>query len=153
MRAPAIVLAIPLAIGSAFGLTVGEHAPTAFAVWAAAAALLALLGSLSAIMVGDDGRMECTVCVVAGALVVGVSLGADAARRAYRSPLLLWFEATRPGSSPVVLHGVLRGDAALTESGVSLSVDVRAVEPCAHPLRDPCGDEERARHAAASGCL
>ena len=72
---------------------------------------------------------------MAGGLVVGMSLGADAAMRAYRSPLLLWFEATRPGASPTVLHGVLRGDAALTESGVSLSVDVRAVEPCARALR------------------
>jgi competence protein ComEC len=135
MRAPAVLLAIPLTVGCAFGLIVGERAPASFAACAAAAALLALLGSVTALASGNDATAECTISLVAGALVVGISSGADAATRAYRSPLFVWFEARHPGDGPVVLHGLLRDDAAPTETGVSLAVDVRAIEPCSGPVQ------------------
>ena len=110
MRAPAVLLAIPLTVGCAFGLVVGERAPASFAACAAAAAFLALLGGVTALASDDDrdtraereraGAAECTVCLVVGALVVGISSGADAARRAYRSPLFVWFEGRHPGTAP-----------------------------------------------------
>ncbi len=130
MRAPAVLVAIPLTVGCAFGLCVGERAPALFAACAAMGACLALLGSVSALSWGDDGTAECTACVIAGAFVVGLSLGADAAIRAYRTPLFAWFEARRPLDGLTVLHGRLREDASLTATGVSFALDVRAIEPC-----------------------
>ena len=144
MRAPAVLLAIPLIVGCALGLAFGEHAPASFAACAAAAALLALLGSVGALGSGD-ATAECTVCLVAGALAVGISSGVDAAVCAYRSPLFLWFEAHPPGGGPVILHGVLREDAALTPSGVSLAIDVRAIEPC-----DPTVHETPGRNGSCA---
>src|SRR5688572_14021087 len=111
MRAPAALVAIPLTIGCALGMCVGERVPALFAACAAMGACLALLGSVSALAWGDDGTAECTACVIAGALVVGVSLGADAAIRAYRTPLVAWFEARHPLDGLTVLHGRLREDA------------------------------------------
>ncbi len=70
------------------------------------------------------------VCLVTGAILVGVSSGVDASVRAYRSPLHLWFAANQPAARPVVLRGTLREDAALTETGVSLVLDVREIEQC-----------------------
>jgi competence protein ComEC len=130
MRAPAVLLAIPLAVGCAAGLTIGERAPDVFRICAAASALLALLGAIGALASGTDTAAECTVCLVAGAFVVGLSFGADAAMRAYRSPLVEWFNAHHSGTGPLVVRGQLREDAAQTPMGVSLVVDVREVEPC-----------------------
>jgi competence protein ComEC len=129
MRAPATLLAIPLTVGCALGLTLGEYAPPLFGACAAAAALLALVSAVG-VLASRDSPAEGTVCLVAGALVVGVSLGVDAAVRAYRAPLLLWFEDRHPAVGPVVLQGRLREDAALTPAGVSVVVEVREVEPC-----------------------
>ena len=130
MRAPAVLLAIPLTVGCAAGLTIGESAPEFFTICAAASALLALLGAVAALASGTDTVAECTVCLVAGAFVVGLSFGADAAVRAYRSPLFVWFTVHRSDTGPLVLRGQLREDAALTQTGVSLVVDVREIDPC-----------------------
>ena len=143
MRAPAVLLAIPLTVGCAAGLTIGERSSDFFTICAAASALLALLGAVAALASGTDTAAECTVCLVAGAFVVGLSFGADAAVRAYRSPLFEWFCARRGDTGPVVLRGQLREDAALTQTGVSLVVNVREIEPCraaghAHGRRGPC---------------
>jgi len=129
MRAPATLLAIPLTAGCAFGLALGESAPPHVGACAAAAALLALVAAV-AVLASSDGTAECTVCLVAGACVVGVSFGADAAGRAYRPPLRVWFEDRQPGAGPVMLLGRLREDAAATPAGVSVVVEVREVEPC-----------------------
>jgi competence protein ComEC len=143
MRAPAVLLAIPLTVGCAAGLTIGERAPEFFTICAAASALLALLGAVAALASGTDTVAECTGCLVAGAFVVGLSFGADAAVRAYRSPLFVWFTVHRSATDPLVLRGQLREDAALTQTGVSLVVDVREIEPCgptshAPARRTPC---------------
>ena len=143
MRAPAVFLAIPLTVGCAAGLMIGERAPAFFAFCAAAAALLALLGAVGVLASGNDTAAECDVCLVVGAFVVGLSFGADAAVRAYRSPLSQWFDAQRRDTGPLVLRGTLREDAALTETGVSLVVDVRELEPLdsagrAHARCSPC---------------
>ena len=140
MRAPAILVAIPLTVGCTAGLVLGERVPSFFALCAASAALLALLAAVSVLASAPDTLAECTVCVVVSAFVVGLSLGADAAVRAYRSPLFVWFSAHRGAQGPVVLRGVLREDASLTQTGVSLVVDVREIEPC-----------EAAVHASARG--
>jgi competence protein ComEC len=141
MRAPAVLLAIPLIVGCAVGLGCGERAPASLAACAAAASLLALLASVAALGAGSDAAAECTVCLVAGALAIGLSSGADAAVRAYRSPLYAWFESHRPQSLPAVLHGRLREDAAVTDTGVSLTVDVRAIEPCSGSVQPAAAGE------------
>ena len=75
MRAPAVLLAIPLTVGCALGLTIGERAPALFTICAAAAAVLALLGAVSILASENDRSAECTACLVTGAFVVGLSLG------------------------------------------------------------------------------
>ncbi len=140
MRAPAILLAIPLTVGCALGLLictstgvaahVGAQSADVFAACAAAAALLALIGCVGALAADPEGALESTVCVVVGGLLVGVSLGVDASVRAYRSPLYVWFAASDPVARPVVIRGSLREDATLTATGVSLVLDVREIERC-----------------------
>jgi competence protein ComEC len=132
MRAPAVLLAIPLIVGCGLGLTIGERAPALFTICAAAAAGLALLGAVGILASDNDTSAEGTTCLVTGAFVVGLSLGADAALGAYRPPLVEWFGAHRTAPGPLVLRGRIREDAARTETGVSLVVDVREIEPC-HP--------------------
>ncbi len=130
MRAPASLLAIPLTVGCATGLALGDHAPHLFAVCTAASALLALLATLAALALGPDSTAEATVCIVAGAILVGVSSGTDASTRAHHSPLHEWFEANQSAAGPVLVRGRLREDATLTTNGVLLTLDVRAIMPC-----------------------
>ena len=130
MRAPASLLAIPLTVGCATGLAFGEHAPHLFAVCTAAAALLALIAAVAALASGPDSTVESTVCIVAGAILVGVSSGTDASARAHHSPLHEWFEANQSAAGPVLVRGRLREDATLTANGVLLLLDVREIEPC-----------------------
>ena len=130
MRAPASLLAIPLTVGCATGLALGEHAPHHFAVCTAAAALLALLATVAALASGPDSTAESTVCIVVGAILAGVSSGTDASARAHHSPLHAWFEANQAAAGPVLVRGRLREDATLTANGVLLTLDVREIEPC-----------------------
>ena len=150
MRAPASLLAIPLTVGCATGLAFGEHAPHLFAVCTAAAALLALLATVAALASGPDSAAESTVCIVAGAILVGVSSGTDASARAHRSPLHEWFDANQSAAGPVLVRGRLREDATLTATGVLLTLDVREIEPCdtdghGSSARGPCATRGGAR--------
>ena len=123
MRFPAVLVAIPLAIGCACGLLAAE--PEALtAVRAATAALIAAAAAASAIALGD-GKM-CAACVVIGSMIAGLSVGHSAGIQAFRSPLETWFSRATP-RSPVVLRGVLREDAARAATGVSLTLDVADV--------------------------
>ena len=149
MRAPASLLAIPLTVGCATGLAFGEHAPHLFAVCTAAAALLALLAAVAALASEPDSTVESSVCIVAGAILVGVSSGTDATARAYHSPLQMWFEANS-AVAPVLVRGRLREDATLTTNGVLLTLDVREIEPCetdghGSSARGPCAMRGGAR--------
>src|SRR3954469_8693052 len=129
MRAPAAVITIPLVIGCCCGLLMGAESTRLLAMLAAASGLMVLLAACVACALGDAG--ECTTYVVIGALTAGVSLGLTAATRAYAPPLPKWYAA--PGaraSSPVVLAGGLRSDAAPTPIGASLVVDVDAIGAC-----------------------
>jgi competence protein ComEC len=126
MRAPAATIAIPLIAGSAYGVYTGDTNSPDISFRAAAAGLIALVAAVGAFL--DDSAAECTLGVVVGTLVVGTSLGTTAASRAYRSPLLAWYaEASRAERERAVIEGVLREDAAVMATGVSLSVDVRTV--------------------------
>jgi len=136
VRVPAALVTLPLVIGCGGGLLFADCAPTHFVLCAAAAGVLALLGAVTSLALGDDASAECSVAVVVGTLVAGLSLGAGAAARAYHSSLLTWFAARGPQpSSPIVLRGVLREDAAPLQTGVSLVIDVDRVGLCREPAR------------------
>jgi len=124
VRAPAVVVAVPLLAGSACGLFVADGSETDIPRLCAAGALLALIGAIGAVL--HDDRPEATIILAVGAALGGVSVGADAARRAYAPPLLGWYERTKP-AEPVVVEGVLREDAAPVPSGASLTLDVRTL--------------------------
>ena len=140
MRAPAILLAIPLTVGCALGLADlhehrrgcawGAQSADVFAACAAAAAVLALIGCVGALAAENEGAPSATVCLVAGAFVVGLSLGAMRRSAPIGPPLYVWFAPAHPDARPVVLRGSLREDATLTATGVSLVLDVREIEPC-----------------------
>ena len=77
------------------------------------------------------------MAIVLGCLFAGVSLGADAAKSAYHSSLIEWFDARASPATPAILEGVLREDAARTPFGMSLSLDIRRVGE----LRDGAGQD------------
>jgi competence protein ComEC len=75
------------------------------------------------------------VCLVVGAGIAGISLGASGALRAYRPSLLTWYESQGSRlTAPIPLRGTLREDAVLTPFGASLLLDVDAVGDCATSL-------------------
>lgn len=126
MRAPAAIVAIPLLVGSSYGLLAGDSFSPDIPFRTAAAALIALLAASAAFF--DDMPEQCTGGVIVGTLVVGVSLGTTAATRSYRPQLLEWYAtASRSERESVVLEGTLRDDAAVMPTGVSLSIDVTRV--------------------------
>jgi competence protein ComEC len=126
MRAPAALIAIPLIAGSACGVFIGDSLPSDIPFTSAAAALITLIAAAAAYF--DDSPDQCTVGVIVGTLVVGLSLGTSASTRAYRPHVLEWYSsATRSEREAVVLEGILRDDAALVPTGVSLSIDVVAI--------------------------
>lgn len=137
MRAVAAIPAVGLLAGSAVGLLVPEI-PFAFGI--------ALLIACAAVAV--FAHRAARSLVVAGAVgsafaVGGAMLSADAWRDAWRPPLRLAFEqrarheraeaARDRRSFPeddeafAILTGILRADAALTPTGVSLSVEVDSI--------------------------
>jgi competence protein ComEC len=126
VRVPAALVAIPLIAGSAVGVYADHVVSSDFSFRAAVAGLLALIAAVAAF--ADEAPAECTVGVIVGTLVVGISLGTSAARRASRPPLIDWYEqADRSERESVVIEGILREDAAMVPTGVSLSIDVTAV--------------------------
>ena len=124
MHVPALLVAIPLLAGSAGAIVFFDHIGPAFTFLTASGAWLAWLAGVAA--AGQDDRGEATIAVAIGALLTGMSLGAGATRDAYEPPLLRWFARTAV-AEPVVVHGVLREDAALGPFGVSLTLDVLSI--------------------------
>ncbi|MGH8637187.1 MAG: ComEC/Rec2 family competence protein, partial [Burkholderiales bacterium] len=105
-----------------------DTAPEGTAFTCGLAALLALVAAIGSALQHD--APAATGAIVLGAWLSGLSLGATAAERAYRPPLLHWFEqASRV--DPIVLEGELREDAAPTASGISLTIDVTSVNDLA----------------------
>jgi competence protein ComEC len=119
VRAPAALIALPLVLGTACGLLAADYAQPQLSLHAAAAACLALIAAISAF--AGDQDLECTLAVVVGTLVAGISLGHSAAIRTYHPPLLAWY-ATADRTAPLEIQGVLREDAARTPTGVSLLI-------------------------------
>jgi competence protein ComEC len=126
MRAPAALVAVPLTAGCALGLIWGDRVEPAFAFCAAGAGAIGVCAVVALVL--DDLASDAAAAIVATALVIGVSMGATAARRAYHPPLLRWFAAAGGVSPPpIALEGRLREDASLTPSGVSLLIEVERV--------------------------
>jgi competence protein ComEC len=125
VRTPAAIAAIPFLAGSALGLCLWEHLPGSFAFCSASAALIALTAAAGAIGLGLTG--EAVVALAVGLMLAGSSLGQSAATRAYRPPLLIWFESENT-TTPKLLEGLLREDAAVTPFGPSLTIDVLGVD-------------------------
>jgi competence protein ComEC len=137
VRAVAAVPSIGLLVGSALGLAVPSMSP----MGACAAMLVASVGVVAAWRAGRDGPL---VCLVALAFAAGGScLSADAWLDALRSPLDAAFgelarterlDAKAEGravpvesSAFALVEGVLRHDAALAASGVSMNIAVDRV--------------------------
>ena len=125
MRVPALLLAVPFLSGAAAALLLFNRLPQTPAILLAGAALLGLVGAVSAY--ASEDRATASVLIPAVALLAGLSLGLDGARRVYRTSLGSWFEAT-PAGAAVTVRGALTEDAALTSSGALLLVDVQAIE-------------------------
>jgi competence protein ComEC len=104
-------------------LLVADHAQPQLPLYAAAAACLALIAAVSAF--ACDQELECTLAVVVGTLVTGISLGHSAAIRAYHRPSV----SRSAAATPIALDGTLREDAARTAAGISLILDVTHAEP------------------------
>jgi competence protein ComEC len=125
MRAPAALIALPLLAGSAAGLLSDGRVPPGIEL---AAAVSGLLGALSAVASLLDGQRSGVVAAaIAGSLVVGLSMGAGAARRAYHPSLQQWFHAAGATGVSAAIEGRLREDAAPGASGVALLIEVARV--------------------------
>ncbi len=118
MSAPAAIAAVPLLVGVAAGALghVSEFPALIVLVVAWMAAALSLYFGRGRVLIGA------TVC---GCLAGGVVLAAHAAAQAANSTVLAWYHDAAPGG-PVRLTGVLREDAAVTGSGVAVTVDTRS---------------------------
>ncbi len=121
MRAPAALAALPFLVGTGTALLLWPRLGSDSIVCGVGASTLALLAAAA-----DDETLSLCMSLATGFLFAGLTLGIIAAERAYRAPLLAWFE-TQQGSEPVMLEGVLREDAALTPFGASVALDVERV--------------------------
>ena len=119
MRAIAAIPAAGLLAGAASGLLRSD--PHYFFFYAALFASLAAVAFAWAL-----GRTWWFAVAIAALFFAGGSmLGADAWRRAWRPPLRIAFEQIAERDEAfMVVEGVLRGDAAPTAAGASLSIDV-----------------------------
>src|SRR5690554_2296832 len=100
MRAPALLVAIPLLAGAAASILFVDSLPGPVVPQCAGAACLALAAAVGATL--QDDRVEGAICAGLTALLTGVSLGAGDARRAYDSPLLRWYESAGPADAVTV---------------------------------------------------
>jgi len=120
MSAPALLLACPMLAGVAAAVVFGSGPPETIAVVA--------LGWLAAAAAFWSGRRSIfPAAVAAGSFAVGAALGGQAERASRNAPILAWFrEYAR--DAPAAIAGVLREDAARTANGVSIVVDVSAID-------------------------
>ena len=141
MRVPAALVAIPLLAGCAAGVLTIDRQPDLFPLLTAASALIAWLAAAQSC--ADESAGECCGAVIVAAGLVGLSLGADAAARAYISPVQQWF-ASLPDDvrgDPVVVEGVLVEDAAVLPTGASMAVRVAGLRQGSRDVacRTACG--------------
>ena len=121
VRVPAVLLAIPLLTGAAAAVLCYDYVDPRLPLVCAAGAALAILSGTASALQDDVG--EACLAILAGALLAGLALGADAARRAYLPPLLDVFETLAP-AEPIVITGILREDAAPGPAGTALTLEV-----------------------------
>jgi competence protein ComEC len=119
MTAPALVAAIPLVLGVLFGALANPIA------WHAAVATV-VSTALTAFAVRRGLGVVFVAAAAAGFWCGGACLGATAQRDATEPSILSW-HARHAGVGPVRIGGVLRADAAIGPSTVSLVVDVHDV--------------------------
>jgi competence protein ComEC len=117
---------VPLFLGCAAGVLLVDHASAEVAVRLAAASILTLIAALA--FFADACGARCAVAIAAGCALSGISLGLSAASTAYSPELLSWFNRCdqQCRENPLLLEGVLREDASISATGVSLFVDARA---------------------------
>ena len=137
MRAPAALIALPLLVGSAIGVALGDSADRWLPLGAACGAVLSALSACAWLAEGFTAGV--VAAVATGCVLGGLSLGIGAARDVYRPPLLDWFDA-RPADTrddPAIVQGRLREDASMSAAGVSMVVDVRCGDfrPCDRSTR------------------
>ena len=125
MHVPAALLAVPLLAGVAGAIRFIDSVDGQAGLLGAIAALAVLIAAAGLFLLDDVPAA--VVAVVLGCGLCGASLGVVAAKRAYGPPLLEWFRSARP-DAPVVLDGVLREDAARTPYGLSLVLEVIAID-------------------------
>ena len=134
MHHPAALAAVPFLVGCAVGVLSVDHTAPGLALRCGAASMLATLAALA--WLAEDHPPGVAGAVAAAGLLAGTSLALTAGREAYRPPLLAWYEA-QPSDvreAPIVIEGILREDASLTDYGASLTVDVRRIGEAAPPL-------------------
>jgi competence protein ComEC len=141
MRVPAAILALSLLFGCAIGVLTFDSHPDSFAFLTASAALFAWLAAAGSS--GDTLSVETTIALSLCGALTGLSLGASAAASAYEPPVLRWFDAlpAHSQSEPIVVEADLVEDAALTDTGTSLTLRVRSAKVDGHRLECPrsCG--------------
>src|SRR4051812_40635854 len=120
MTAPALVIAIPLLIG----VLIGASTETARVLMNAG---LGCAWVFAAIAIARRRTASFVIFSVTGFLWAGVSLGSPAQPAAAPPPLLDWYARSAAADAPAHLTGVLRADASPGASGVSLVLDVDAV--------------------------
>ncbi|MBA3297051.1 MAG: DNA internalization-related competence protein ComEC/Rec2 [Acidobacteria bacterium] len=138
MRVPAAIAALPLCGGAAAGVLFVDSIPERMILASAAAAVFALVAGCG--FLGDGLDWAVVALVGSGCAAAGVSMGASGARAVHAPPLLKWFDIhAGDGSDPLRIEGVLREDAALTEDGAAMTVDVARVAPLGGPFTSAAG--------------
>ncbi|MEN3339212.1 MAG: competence protein ComEC [Acidobacteriota bacterium] len=127
VRTPASLVAVPLLAGAAAGLLLPATSD-ALALRLAGAAVVALIAGCGTVY--GDGDPVLALAVAAGCALSGASLGVTSAHETYAPPLRAWFDGlgTSERTGPAQVTGVLREDAAPNPLGVSLTIDVTAVD-------------------------
>ena len=128
MRVPAAVAAIPLLAGSAAGVLLVDSIPERLILAFAASAVITLIAAFGLFEEGLHRVSAATIA--AGFAAAGMSMGLSSAHALYTPALLHWFDTHQASAGdPLLVEGILHEDAALTENGVTLSVDVDRIFP------------------------
>src|SRR3954464_8739244 len=116
MKAPAVVVAVPILLGDLGG-------PGMIASPGVVGAATAVAWTVAALALWRDARIVCLAACVAGFFSAGAAIGARA-QQVSAQPSLLSSYRDAAADGTVALTGVLRGDAAIGASSVTLGLDV-----------------------------
>src|SRR3954469_3052496 len=120
MKAPALVVAIPILLGVLCGAGM-------MASPAVVGAATAVAWTAAALALWRNARIVCLAACVAGFFTAGAAIGARAQQASAQPSLLSWHRHA-PADGPVALTGVLRADAAIGASSVTLVLDVETAD-------------------------